>query len=194
MANSGIKIKDLPLLTSLDGSEIVPTGGKGNFAFKVETLLKLIASGISQVIDSRLNEVTGGTKISHKDVALTNSDISNNSLVLNIDGFDSFSYKFTNETVGTFSEAQVLSISCPQDGVYNLVLDTKDIKDPIFEFDNVFYNLADTVNKDTTNSTAIFCIQYTQIGNFKQAICHYRWVDKGVNPPQDQPYVSYNLN
>ena len=45
MANK--KIKDLPLLETLDGTEIIPTGGKGDFGFKLNTLKNFVQSGSS---------------------------------------------------------------------------------------------------------------------------------------------------
>lgn len=189
--SNGIKIKDLPLLSDINGQEIIPTGGRGNFGLKLSLFASLIGESLKQMIDSKVNTLSGGTTLSHIDKSISSDDSSSGKLVLKIDGFENYSYRFHSEKKNDFLDIEAISFDCPQDGVYEIILDTLDIKDLTFDFDFVFKNM-NTEQKTDASDIAKISMKYIQIKDFKKLVCNYLWVNSSTPPSNDSPYVSYD--
>lgn len=53
------KIKDIPVLSSLNGTEKIPTGGRGKFTTTVSQITSYITNSLQSLFDSKVDKIEG---------------------------------------------------------------------------------------------------------------------------------------
>lgn len=71
---STLRIKDAPLLPSIDGSEKIPTGGKGDFSVTLDQVKTFARGGLPQQIEAHINDTSNPHQVTKDQVGLGNAD------------------------------------------------------------------------------------------------------------------------
>lgn len=198
MANK--KIKDLPLISSenITGDEIIPVGGKGDFAIKLASIVDPILNAVNQNA-LNLDGSVGARKLLHVESQLTDQQIStlqsSNTLTLNLS--DNYSYKFFSpELIGqaTLQDTSV-AFKTVVDGVFEVVIDIPFITTINLGVTNVFFNSPElSVSQQETVNRIRYNIVYTKIGAYTKAVISSNPYSSGSTPSPEGLYVSYNID
>lgn len=74
---SKLRIKDAPLLPNVDGTEKIPTGGKGDYSVSIEQLKVFAQGGLPQQLQDHINDSENPHNVTKDQVGLGNVDNTN---------------------------------------------------------------------------------------------------------------------
>lgn len=171
MANK--KIKDLPLLTILDGSEILPTGGKGDYGVNLSTLKEFFQQEVSP-IEKNHTTVSIERVITEEEEA--NADFSLDIPLSEYSTEVTVSITMPNDDT-VYDNVLLIPLNVvAEDGEYIFTIKPSEIdhlvfKDGITDFQPEVSNNGE-VNLDSTYTLAH--IRYFQYGDYKEAVVNYK--------------------
>lgn len=71
---STLRIKDAPLLPNVDGSEKIPTGGRGDYSVSVDQIKTFAQGGLPKKIEDHINDTENPHQVTKEQVGLGNVD------------------------------------------------------------------------------------------------------------------------
>lgn len=163
------KIKDLSLLTSVDGTEKIPTGGKGDYSISV-----------NQVVEKTLEKTTT-RDFTHKESKVSFNDDRNSSLTLDLG--KTYSHRFYNDSLTEIKDYITnITLKADNNGIYNIILDIESLFTPQFTFENNFFFEPNIPNFDINKQYPIFLVTYTKLDNWEQVTIGLRIGTRKGNP------------
>lgn len=71
---STLRIKDAPLLPNVDGSEKIPTGGKGDYSVTLDQVKTFTRGSLPQQLEDHINDISNPHQVTKDQVGLGNAD------------------------------------------------------------------------------------------------------------------------
>ena len=71
---STLRISDAPLLPNVNGTEKIPTGGRGDYAVSIDQIKEYTRGGLPQQIEDHINDTSNPHQVTKDQVGLGNVD------------------------------------------------------------------------------------------------------------------------